>query len=84
MLMVVQHLITNGHSQGQRLPKVMVANASEISDGDLQELVRHAVKFPSVELNLRISHCYEKRGDYRKALHFLRRAEQVAHSESSD
>ena len=84
MLVVVQHLITNGHSQSQGLPKVITANAREISESDLQELIRHASESPSVEINMRISHCYERRGDYRKALLFLRRAEKVAHTDGFD
>ena len=84
LLVVVQHLITNVHSQSQRLPKIMLANAREVTESDLQELVRHAGKFPSVEINMRISRCYESRGDYRKALFFLRLAEKVAQTDGSD
>lgn len=76
-LVVIQHLIIDGSSQAQGFPKVLAANAREIGDDQFQNLVQRATETPSAELYLRLSHSYEKRGDYKRALHYLRRAEQV-------
>ena len=83
LLVVVQHLITNGHSQGQGLWRAFPANAREMSDNDLEQLIRRATETPSVEIYMRISRCFESRGDYKKALLYLRRAEKVGQSEDN-
>ena len=75
LVLIVQHVITTTQGQGQ--VKYLPANAREITDSQLQQLVREAVENPSVELYMRLSHCYEKRGDYKRALQYLRRAERL-------
>ena len=81
LIIVVQHFMADGHSQTQRLFEPLAANARELDDKALRELIRIAAENPSTEIYMRLSHYFEKRGDYKKALHFLRSAEQV---ESSD
>ena len=83
LLVVVQHLITNGHSQAEALLKPFPANAREMTDKDLQELIKRAAAKPGAEIYMRISHCFEKRGDYKKALLYLRRAEKAGQSEDA-
>ena len=83
LLVAIQHLITNGQSQGEGLAKSMPVNAREMTESDLQELIQKATETPSVQIYMRISRCYEKRGEYRKALLFLRRAEKVGQSEEA-
>jgi hypothetical protein len=83
LLVVVQHLITNGHSQGQGLWKPLPVDAREMSDHDLQALIQRATETPSTALYMRLSRCFEARGDYKKALFYLRRAEKIAQSEDS-
>jgi hypothetical protein len=83
LLVVVQHLITNGHSQAPALSKPLVANARELSERELQELIKRAAERPSAEIYMHISHCFEKRGDYKRALQYLRRAEKVGQSEDN-
>ena len=80
LLLVVQHVITIG--QGQARP--VVVNARELTDSELQQLVRRAIESPTVELYMRLSHCYEKRGDYKRALQYLRKAERLGQSELED
>ena len=83
MLVVLQHLITSGLSQGQGLSKLLPVNAREMTESDLRELVKRATESPSVENYMRVSRCYENRGDYKKALLYLRRAERIGQSEES-
>jgi tetratricopeptide (TPR) repeat protein len=79
LLVVIQHIITYAHSQA--LFKPLPANARELSDEDLRQMVRQATETPTVDAYLRLSHCYEARGDYRRALQYLRRAERISQAE---
>jgi tetratricopeptide (TPR) repeat protein len=83
LLVAVQHLITIGLSQGDRSSRLQLVDAREMSEKDLRELIRQATESPSVENYLRVSRCFERRGEYRKALQYLRRAEKLGQSEES-
>jgi len=78
-LLLVQHLISSGHSQPSA-PRPLPVNGRELSEADVVELTRYANEHPSPEIYLRISRDYERRGDYRKALQYLRRAEKLSQS----
>ena len=78
VLLVLQHVISSGLSQGSTLPRAMTVNARELTDTDIQEMLHHATENPEPGVYMRISQAYEKRGDYRKALLFLRRAEKLS------
>jgi hypothetical protein len=83
LLVVVQHLITSVHSQAPTLPKSLAVNAREISDRQLQELLKQAAEKPSAEVYTLISSCYEKRGEYKKAILYLRRAEKIGQAQDA-
>lgn len=78
VLLVLQHVISSGLSQGSAAPRAMMVNARELTDTDLQEMIHHATEHPSPEVYMRISQGYERRGDYRRALLYLRRAEKLS------
>ena len=82
LLLVVQHLISSGHSQGSG-PRPLPANARELSDADLQGLIREAATTPTSAAYLRISRLFEQRGEHKKALLYLRRAEKLIQMEES-
>ena len=79
LLLVVQHVITS--LQGQGLSRALAVSARDGSDDELQALIRQAAEFPSAEIYMRVSNCCEKRGDYRRALIYLRRAEKISQNE---
>ncbi|MFM1768945.1 MAG: hypothetical protein RJA22_1474 [Verrucomicrobiota bacterium] len=83
-LLVVQHLISDAHSQGTSLFRPVPVQARSLSESDLQELVWRANEKPNYEAYLHISQCYEARGEYRKAIQFLRRAEKFSAPEHLD
>ena len=83
LLLVVQHLITNGLSQGQGASRLLPVNAREMTESDIRDLIKRATESPSVENYMRISRCFEKRGDYKRALLYLRRAEKFGQSDES-
>ncbi|MEY2409065.1 MAG: hypothetical protein QOF48_1735, partial [Verrucomicrobiota bacterium] len=74
LLLLLQHLISSGLSQGSTPPRALTVNARELTDNDIQEILHHATEHPAPESYMRISQAYERRGDYKKALLFLRRA----------
>ncbi len=76
-LIVLQHLITEGRSESQSLLKPIAVNARESSDAETHELMRAAVEQANAELFQRLSNVFEKRGDFRRALLFLREAEKL-------
>lgn len=83
LLLVVQHLISS--AQGPSSPsRPLPVNAREMSDADLQGMIWRANEDPTYDAYLRISRCYEKRGEYRKALQFLRRAEKFGREEATE
>lgn len=77
MLLLLHHLISSVHSQASASSRPLPVNAREVTDAQIQQLIRQATEAPSPEAYIRISHYYEARGDYKKALLFLRRAEKV-------
>src|SRR5262245_20169597 len=81
MLVVVQHLIISGHSQAPLVSEPTAAHARDLTDAQLEELLKRAAEKPTAEIYTIISHCYEKRGEYRKAILYLRRAEKVGQTQ---
>ena len=81
----LQHLINNGHSQA---PVVVVAagmaTSHTMSEGELKRMIELASVRPSAEAYLRLSHCFEKRRDYKQAISYLRKAEACAQREEFD
>lgn len=78
VLLVLQHVISSDLSQGAAAPRAMTVNARELTDTDIQEMLHHATEHPAPDVYMRISQAYERRGDYKKALLFLRRAEKLS------
>lgn len=85
MIAAVQHLIINVHSQGQASRPFSV-NAREILDLEVEELMKRSAGIHSPELYMRISQLLQQKGDYKRALLFLRRADKVeqVHSPAED
>jgi hypothetical protein len=82
MIVAVHHLISNVHSQGQT-SKILPVNARGISEQDVEALVKRSAGVHSPELYMRISYLLQQKGDYKRALLFLRRAEKVEQVGSS-
>ena len=83
LLLIVQHFIANGHSQATATQPTLV-HAREGAADELEILIKAAAEKPSVQIYHRISAGYERRGEYRKAVLFLRRAERLAQMQDTD
>lgn len=80
LIAVVQDLICNGHSAASILSKP-ASTPTTVSEADLQQLLSVAEEKPSAQVLMQISNCYQMRGDARKALKYLRRADTLAQVE---
>lgn len=76
-LVALQHLVSDGKSSDHWLLKVTSASARELGDSDMRELMRAAAENPSAETYRRLSLLCERRGDFRRALQFLRESERL-------
>ena len=81
MMMLVQHILTNGWSLGRSPSGLILAAHRSISDTELDGLLRQARELPSAGAYVRISRAYEYRGDFKRALQYLRRAEKLSASD---
>lgn len=78
LLLAVQDMLTSGHSQGNLLAQARVRTGTTASDELLDALRAEAIRKPTPEIYMQLSDQYQRRGDIKKALSFLRRAEKAA------
>lgn len=81
LVVVIQHLISDGFSQGADLDLALAAAADEAPAPGLDIIVAQARHMPVSHLYAQLSGFYEERGDLRKALRYLRLAHLAAESE---
>ena len=84
LIAVVQNFIANGHSQATLAHARGSTGIVAGSQNDLQQLLAQAEDAPTSQIYGVISRCYEKRGDIRKALFYLRKAQVLAQIEQVD
>ena len=84
LIAVVQNFIANGHSQASTVHARSSTRLNTGPEADLQQLLDQAENGPTSQLYARISHCYERQGDMKKALAFLRKAQLLAQVEEGD
>ena len=81
-MLVIQQLILSGRSEGTA-GTLLPVKAREESGNELRELLRQAAEHPTADVHTRLSLYFEKRGEYRKALMHLRKAEKLREAEDS-
>lgn len=81
IVVVVQHLAVNSPSQAAHGPVPIVVHARESDDKDLKQILARAGQLPASHLFAQLADHYEARGDFKKALRYLRLANIVAESE---
>ena len=84
LIALVQNFIANGNSQATVLHARSPARLEAGSDSALQQLLAQAENAPNSQLYSQISRCYEKRGEMRKALLYLRKAQLLAQVEEAN
>jgi len=84
LIAVVQNFIANGLSQATSIHARDTAGIASGSEHDLRQLLQQADNAPTSQLYGCISRCYEQRGDMRKALFYLRKAQVLAQIEEAN
>jgi hypothetical protein len=79
LLLLLQHVSSTVLSQGSSGSFEVSARATATSE--MHELLRRAANQPSSEVFMRLSVCFEKRGEFKNALIYLRRADKQRESE---
>ena len=79
LLLAVQDLASRGHSQGA-IVHARPRTGDRVSDEMLRSWLADATEANTPDIYMRISDEYYRRGEIKRALFFLRRAEQIADS----
>lgn len=82
VVILVNDLFSGGQIQASARTIPSVGRSGIVTDEDLHRLIQHAVRYPSAEAYLRVSECYQRLGDYRRAMVYLLRAESLEPSEA--
>ena len=80
LLLAVQDLVTRGHSQNN-IVHARHRSKERVSDATLQRWLTEATEKPSPDVCVRISDEYYRRGEVKRALFFLRLAEQYGEAD---
>jgi len=83
VMVILQHLLTNGLLQSVVSAGLITANGRQVTDAQLEDWLQRARQEPSAAAYVRISNAYEQRGDYKRALQYLRRAEKLGFTEDA-
>jgi hypothetical protein len=73
LILLVQGLVPNGPFAATKVPASLVANQTMT----LGQLLRQAHERPSCEVFTLISQHYERKGEYRRAMRYLRLADEA-------
>lgn len=82
LIALIQNFIANGRSEATLVRARELSGANAHSD--LEQLLGQADNAPTSDLYARISRCYEKQGNFKKAFLYLRKAQLLAQFEDAD
>ncbi len=77
LIAVIQDFLINGHSPASTFSPATPWNVRAVTDTDLEQMIKQAAARPNAELYARISAVYEKRGEIKTAVRYLRRAQEL-------
>ena len=83
VIALVQNFVVNGRSEAT-LVHARNSRGGSVSDADLKQLLAQAETSPNSQLYARISRCYEKQHDLKKALLYLRKSELLSQFEDAN
>ncbi len=84
LIALVQDFLANGNSQATALHARGISGSRAGAEEDLQFLLQEVETSPSSRLYTQISRCYEKHGDFKRAILYLRKAQLCAQIEEAD
>ena len=78
LILSVHYLISPAEADDPTFSLESVSHATP-GEAEIDRLIEHAINHPSSANYLRISESYRRRGDTRKAMHYLRKACLASH-----
>jgi hypothetical protein len=84
VLLIVQHLVSSDQSQDSGSSGNLIVYAREQEDPGVSRILQDAGRMPSLDVYMQISHYYELRGDFRRALIYMRLADLASSLEGLD
>lgn len=84
LIAVLHDFVSNGRTEASVFRDSNPRIVAFVTDAELEALLKQAESRPSAAVYARISEAYEKRGDLRKAVRFLRRADLYAQFEEAE
>ena len=81
VIVAIQHLITNGLSQNSGANRPLAVYAREPMEPGLDQILSQVDRLPSSQICTQLSDYYAARGEFRKALRYLRLASLFAETE---
>jgi hypothetical protein len=76
LLIVLNDLLRLTPFQASARTVPAVAKTGSVSEDELLRLLEHAARHPGYEVYMKISYGYEKRGDFKRAMDYLIRADR--------
>ena len=84
LIAALHDFVSNGRTEASVFCDSNPRIVGFVTQAELEALLKQAEKQPSAAVYARISEAYEKRGDLRKAMHFMRRADLYAQLEEEE
>jgi hypothetical protein len=84
VLLLVQHLVSSDQPPGASSEGNLIVYARELADPGVNRILKDASKIPSADVYMQISHYYELRRDFRRALIYMRLADLASAEEARE
>jgi hypothetical protein len=84
LIAALHDLVSNGRTEASVFRDSNPRIVAFVTETELDALLKEAERRPSAAVYARISEAYEKRGDLRKAVHFMRRADLYVQLEEEE
>lgn len=81
LILMINHVFTGTTIEASARAIPLVGISGPVTDGELQRLLDFAEKHPGSETYMRVSYCFEVRGDLKKAMDYFIKAERYAEFE---
>ena len=81
MIVAVDHFLSENSREDNSLFLESTLTASPPADDELQRLIELSLQSPTSDNLILVSECFRRRGETKRAMHYLRKANIAAHLE---
>lgn len=83
-LLLVQHLVSSDQPVDAAVSGNLIVFARELEDPGVNQILKNAARVPNADIYTQISHYYELRRDFRRALIYMRLADLASLQDGQD